>query len=181
MTRVHSSLLFSLTNFSPCHCQAITQLTRSGFVHYAAMANELAGIHMLKVSDEDWSSYYLLRAAKDYGEWGAIVKVEQLTKKHSSIDLSSARNPSQSMAFRGRAQYNPIADSVSSADKMASQSRQSFVKSPARTSQIKNSSNFGSSRLLNFSDSSGHVSASSKGPSLEFQSLGSKSASSHSR
>jgi hypothetical protein len=103
--------LFSLLSQ---HCnllQAIRQLTRGGFLHYAAIANELAGLHMLRVQDEYWAKHYLTNAAASYAEWGAVVKAEQMAKKHDSVVFKHDTAPSGAF-IHGRQQYDGNVDSI---------------------------------------------------------------------
>lgn len=66
--------------------EAIVPLTRTGFIHYAALANERAGKFMLNhAEDEFWGGHYLSRSATLFREWGAVVKVEQLTDQFPTL------------------------------------------------------------------------------------------------
>jgi len=102
--------------------KAITFFTRSGFLHYSAMANELAGLWMLRIKDEFWAPIYLQQAALSYAEWGATVKVNLMVQQHSSIDLSShvEQNQRRSSMFVGRPSFNANTDSLSTLTRRAS-------------------------------------------------------------
>lgn len=93
------------------YAHSIQLLTRSGFLHYTAIANELAGKAMLRCKDAYWAEYYLLEAAVKYTEWGAIVKVHQMKKAYPSIDFDK-RKTRESTAMHSRQWFDANVDSV---------------------------------------------------------------------
>eukprot|EP00529_Nitzschia_sp_RCC80_P040683 CAMPEP_0113501528 /NCGR_PEP_ID=MMETSP0014_2-20120614/33008_1 /TAXON_ID=2857 /ORGANISM="Nitzschia sp." /LENGTH=83 /DNA_ID=CAMNT_0000396133 /DNA_START=93 /DNA_END=341 /DNA_ORIENTATION=+ /assembly_acc=CAM_ASM_000159 len=72
--------------------EAIVPLSRAGFIHYAALANEHCGKFLLaRAKDEYWGGHYLNRAVILYRDWKAVIKVEQLMRQFpflASIDNS---------------------------------------------------------------------------------------------
>jgi len=90
-------------------------LTRSGLLHYAAIANELAGLQMIRTNNDYWKEHYLLEAAWCYSEWGAVVKVDQMKIQHTTIDFinPSRQHRQASRLLRGLAQYNSSTDGIS--------------------------------------------------------------------
>ena len=69
--------------------KAIATAAKSGFIHDAALGNELAGEYFRHVGDDYWAEQYFIRACELYHEWGAQTKVEQLKKEHLSfIDVN---------------------------------------------------------------------------------------------
>ena len=71
---------------------SISQLSRAGFLHVAAIANERLGELMATQKEEDddhhWSRHYLERAAVVYHEWGANKKVQDLQHRYDFIGKS---------------------------------------------------------------------------------------------
>jgi len=71
------------------HDQAIAQLTRSGFLHYAAIANELAALRMVRKNDEFWASHYFEQVCELVDVSGIEVMVSRQTNT-ASIRLSTS-------------------------------------------------------------------------------------------
>jgi predicted ATPase len=61
---------------------ATKNFSAAGFLHFHAIANERAAEYMLEKKRPCWFETYIRTAAKAYGEWGAVAKVQQLVKKH---------------------------------------------------------------------------------------------------
>jgi hypothetical protein len=97
---------------------ASAQLSRSGFFHYSALANEHIGRFMLHHGDDFWAKHYLSRATVLYRDWGATVKVEQLLSEHQFIRLEDEGDSlpimSRSISVRARPRYDSMYDSVQS-------------------------------------------------------------------
>jgi hypothetical protein len=93
----------------------ICQLSRAGFVHYAAIANERVGEYMVRNEDTFWAEHYLSRSLQLYEEWGAVVKVLQLRDKYSEI-LSFVQSATTTTSLRGRHRYTAAYDAFSKAD-----------------------------------------------------------------
>jgi predicted ATPase len=99
--------------------EAIALLLRAGFTHYGAIANEQIGMIMLSLDDRDWAYHYLQHALNLYKEWGARVKVRQMTERYSFLNDSDAKlSEVSSSNIRGRARFNLLLDSKSSSDFM---------------------------------------------------------------
>jgi len=93
--------------------KAIVQLTKTGFMHYSAMANERLGQVMLEKGDQDWGEHYLSQAATLYHDWGASVKVEQLLTTYPFAKLDDRKsNHGDSFVVRARARYDSQLDSL---------------------------------------------------------------------
>ena len=88
----------------PMFDKSIAVARRAGFVHEAALANELAGVYFLNKLDTDWASVYLQRAKAMYTDWGASAKVEQMDAKYGFLVKigDSSSQPSHSLAGRSR-------------------------------------------------------------------------------
>ena len=65
--------------------KAIATAAKSGFIHDAALGNELAGDYFRHVGDGYWADQYIIRACELYHEWGAHAKVEHLKNEHASF------------------------------------------------------------------------------------------------
>jgi ribosomal protein L17 len=52
--------------------KSIAVARRGGFVHDAALANELARLYYLNKLDTDWASLYLQRSKALFTDWGGI-------------------------------------------------------------------------------------------------------------
>ena len=90
-------------------------MTRCGFQHYAAIANELAGLHMSRKNDTYWEKHYLRQAAHLYSEWGATVKVDIMKETYPRIDFDRSRFLGSKI--RGKSQYDVTLDSVGSKER----------------------------------------------------------------
>lgn len=63
--------------------KAIAAAIRSGFINFAAIANERAAEYMLDTcEDEYWGKSYMTNALDCYSRWGAKVKVSQIRQKY---------------------------------------------------------------------------------------------------
>ena len=92
--------------------QAIQQVSRSGFLHYSAMGNELAGQFMLRRHDDYWPSHYLSRAAHAYTEWGATVKAAGMVQTYPTVQFSQESLQTSGVFHHGKSQYDSNTDSV---------------------------------------------------------------------
>ena len=95
--------------------EVIKHFSRSGHVHYNAIANELAGKFMLKFDDKEWAQQYFERACFLYDDWGAQVKVEKMTKKYSTLIRPLEDRPtdrfSMTASIQGVSRYDLKKDS----------------------------------------------------------------------
>ena len=97
--------------------KAISQLARTGFTHFTAIAYERAGDFMMRHGDDYWSKHYLSHAMILYTRWGATVKVRQMQKQFPHIcqkDNLHCYDEDQgvaTIAVRGKKQYNEKMDS----------------------------------------------------------------------
>jgi hypothetical protein len=94
---------------------ASAQLSRSGFFHYSALANEHVGCFMLRHDDQFWGEHYLSRAVVLYRDWGATVKVQQMLMEHQFIRLEEEVDPISTrsrISVRARPRYDSMYDSV---------------------------------------------------------------------
>jgi hypothetical protein len=78
---------------------SITQASKAGFLHLAAIGHERLGEYMFSQRDDYWSKHYLQKACALYSEWGANRKVQQMQGSFNFIDGSSVGS---GFAFRGR-------------------------------------------------------------------------------
>jgi len=101
--------------------KAIATLGRNGFTHFAAIANERAGDHMLRCGDSEWAEFYLAQAAALYAEWGATVKVGDLKTKYGFIEerLNASSNGGtdlhssiRNLSVLGRSKFNQDIDKI---------------------------------------------------------------------
>ena len=108
--------------------QAIVNARKNGFIHNEAIANELAGCFYQGIGVDTVAGFYLERAQKGYGSWGAQTKVKEMEESYvrqwdfstsiaqngidnsslelSAFDLSSAIKASQ--AFSGEIVLNKL-------------------------------------------------------------------------
>ena len=96
--------------------EVIKHFSRSGHVHYNAIANELAGQYMLKHNDEEWARQYFERSCFLYSDWSAKVKVDQMVERYSVIirPLESQTDPSRPSlkgSIQGKSRYDGRKDS----------------------------------------------------------------------
>ena len=68
------------------YVDTIEELYNSGYLHFAAIANERAGEYAF-TRDPRTSEYFFSAAAKLYREWGATAKIKSLTKQHPSLRM----------------------------------------------------------------------------------------------
>ena len=111
---------FSITLFS---FQAIQQLSRSGFLHYAAIANERAGVYMRNKKDDYWATHYLTTASSLYAEWGATAKAHDMVKLYCLEESSLAQTIHSSGVFlQGKAQYKANRDAIQDPSRLSGSS-----------------------------------------------------------
>jgi histidine kinase len=65
--------------------RAITEATKSGYLHEAALAEELAGEFYLSRGKFKIAGYYLTDSYQGYLQWGALAKVQELESKHLTL------------------------------------------------------------------------------------------------
>ncbi|MGL5832497.1 MAG: AAA family ATPase [Waterburya sp.] len=65
--------------------RAIAEATKAGYMHEAALAEELAAEFYLSRGRTKIASYYLTDAYQSYFSWGALAKVQELEAKHLFI------------------------------------------------------------------------------------------------
>ena len=91
--------------------EALSQLSRAGLTHYAAIANERLGEYMIEQqNDQFWGEHYLNQAAKLYNEWGASRKVRLMSRDYKFIVLENIVGGSnmKGASLRGRARSSSI-------------------------------------------------------------------------
>jgi GAF domain-containing protein len=71
---------------------AISHTRKRGFLHYEAIACELAGKYWLSQGDEDIAGFYIEKARKLFIRWGAHAKVADMTSYYSRL-LESRESP----------------------------------------------------------------------------------------
>lgn len=94
--------------------KAISQFARSGFTHFAAIANERAGEFMIHWCDEFWGKHYINEATLLFDEWGAVAKVATMLEKYPFISLhrgTIARSISLKIAIQGQTRFDELRDS----------------------------------------------------------------------
>lgn len=96
---------------------AISKLSRTGFVHFAGIANELAGEYMLRQDDNYWAEHYMSHALECCEGWGAMAKVRQI-KQQKPFHTDNFDNnistiyPRRRCSIRGRVRYDSSLDSL---------------------------------------------------------------------
>ncbi len=65
--------------------EAIVLATSNGFIHEAALGQELSGEHHLSRGREREGHAALTAACRSYADWGAVAKVSQLERHHSFL------------------------------------------------------------------------------------------------
>lgn len=91
---------------------AISQLSKTGFNHFAALANERAGACMLENRDQNWAQHCLSRAAKRHKELGASVKVGCLVNLCPFIQLEDGAPKECQLSIRGCSRFDTKRDSI---------------------------------------------------------------------
>ncbi|MEY2831787.1 MAG: hypothetical protein RLZZ574_1045, partial [Cyanobacteriota bacterium] len=86
--------------------RAITDATKAGYLHEAALAEELAGEFYLSQGRIKIASYYLTDAYQGYLRWGALAKVQELESKHLTL---LNRIPQQELIVNRNHQIEEIA------------------------------------------------------------------------
>lgn len=95
--------------------KAMSLLSRSGYVHCGAIANECLGKYMLQHTDEFWAQHYLTHAVRLCSEWGAVVKVDQMMNACSFIDFDKS-NSTLASSLLGRSRFNAAEYSMHESD-----------------------------------------------------------------
>ena len=93
----------------------IPMLTRSGLIHFSAMANEQAAEFFLRQKGGDFendAALYLRSSVEMYSEWGASVKVQQLIQKYDCLDDSIFSKKTRSSTIQGRERFSTSRDRV---------------------------------------------------------------------
>jgi predicted ATPase/signal transduction histidine kinase len=80
--------------------QAIQAARDSGFVHWEALANELAARFNRERGFETVASAYLREAARGYDRWGAKAKVLQLEQREPALREVAAAGPAATFSAR---------------------------------------------------------------------------------
>ena len=105
----------------------IKHFSRSGHVHYNAVANELVGKFMLSKHDVDWAEHYLSRACFLYSDWNATVKVEQMLDLYPFIKSPQESSTwSLRRALQGKSRYDENRDSLVSSRRKSAESSNAF-------------------------------------------------------
>ena len=136
--------------------EVIKHFSRSGHVHYNAIANELAGKFMLKNDDKEWAQQYFERACFLYDDWGAQVKVDKMTRTYSALIRPVEDRPterfSMTASIQGVSRYDLKKDSFmrswaspSSLD-FSSQFNTSSADMRIQSQRLKSSSDFVAAR-----------------------------------
>lgn len=77
--------------------EAIAASLKLGFLHHSALSNERAGLYFASIDDNLWAATSLQRAYALYDEWGAVAKVKQMERVHSSrLSESALHTPNRS-------------------------------------------------------------------------------------
>jgi predicted ATPase len=85
--------------------EAIKTLSRSGSLHFAAMANERAGCHFLEKDEYLYlGEAYLTKSFHLYHEWGGRVKSHQMKQQYSFLETSEPITSGTSL--RGRTRFD---------------------------------------------------------------------------
>jgi len=69
---------------------AIKGAWKNGFLHHAALANELAGLAYLRLGKAKIATVYLKDAHETYGRWGASAKQSQLAQDFAEANIRSS-------------------------------------------------------------------------------------------
>jgi hypothetical protein len=89
---------------------SITQATRLGFLHDAALGNELLGKFCLKKCELDLAKHNLERAKVLYFDWGAFKKVKQMEWEYGRLIENKISTDQLSTAFTGRARDGIVSE-----------------------------------------------------------------------
>ena len=91
---------------------AITEFVRSGRVHFAAIANEVAGKVMIQKKEVFWAEHYLKEACQRWFDYDATVKAEQMLGKYQVLKRDEIHAKKRSSDIQGRSRYDSSTDSV---------------------------------------------------------------------
>ena len=82
--------------------KAISAATKAGFMHDAALANELAGEYFIRSEDLFWAKHYFTSAHSLYLAWGAKAKVRQLMHNRGSFVEKGKEGVTHAVTRRAR-------------------------------------------------------------------------------
>ena len=101
-----ASFYDSMNKTRKVYDQAIVSLTQGGFIAFAAIANERAGDTMVRnFKDAFWAGHYYRKALGLYKDWGALLKVRQLT---SLVEDPDNFNDRSMLSLRGRTRFDDV-------------------------------------------------------------------------
>jgi hypothetical protein len=83
------------------YAAAINSAHSSGFIHEQGLACELAGYHYNRICDFSTARSYFDQAKQCYTEWGCQLKVENVTRRASSLTTNMPHIPSAASSSLG--------------------------------------------------------------------------------
>jgi hypothetical protein len=90
--------------------QSITKSRRLGFLHDAALGNELLGKYCIFMCDYDSARSYLERAKALYFDWGAFKKVKQMELQYGNLVGNEVSIDLLSTAIKGRSRQEIVTE-----------------------------------------------------------------------
>jgi hypothetical protein len=98
----------TMESIQEAYHQSINPARRSGFLHDAALGNELLGRYCLSSGDIDLASRYLEQAKALYFDWGAFKKVKDLQLLYGNLVQNRLSKDLLSTAISGRSQQGVV-------------------------------------------------------------------------
>lgn len=143
--------------------KAIAAATKTGFLQDAALANQRAAQHMLRVGDVFWASHYFTSACNLYQAWGADALVEHLLRERSDYvtkdslhgpmeRMSSTRKSADLLTQRGDAMVSKVNIESITCGTPPEDSSTTFILATRRTSSSDDTSRIYSARLPQTTD-----------------------------
>ncbi len=83
------------------YAAAINSARSSGFIHEQGLACELAGYHYNRICDFSTARSFFDQAKQCYTEWGCQLKVENITRRASSLRTNMPHIPSAASSSLG--------------------------------------------------------------------------------
>jgi hypothetical protein len=98
----------TMESIQEAYHQSINPAQRSGFLHNAALGNELLGQYCLRLGDYDLARHYLERAKILYFDWGAFKKVKAMELAYGNLVCNQVSKQLLSTAISGRSRQGIV-------------------------------------------------------------------------
>jgi hypothetical protein len=98
----------TMESIQDAYHQSINPAQRSGFLHNAALGNELLGQYCLRLRDYNLARHYLERAKVLYFDWGAFKKVKTMELTYGNLVCNRISKDLLSTAVSGRSRQGIV-------------------------------------------------------------------------